>query len=474
VDDRPPFTFVDAIRHRYLVVFGVVAACLVVAEAMVLLLPKTYEATAVIYLDTARTATDFDSGIAAGDLLQHDFIVLSTSRPTLLDACAQPRVSCSAEELANPEATLAKRISANIYRGTSDISVTAQAPAPADAATLANAVARAMIDQDAAEVVRLLKPARDNLDQQATSLLAAMDVEQRALKASAPTGTEAASHQAELNRLQTQYALVAARQVDLGQRQDRLTNVASVSDPALPPTKPESPSMSRYLLAGLVIGLCVGVFLALLIERFDDRIISSEALAKAAGIPMAFVSPSESRPLPLPAPPPPKQRLYAATLAHVLARSPDARTVLVVAASARDRADNVTAGLAAVAAQTGQRVAVIQRNGHAPDKTDLSRMRVAAVNAAAVSHGNGGSSSSSEGGDGRHDDDLDTSSNDLVLVSAPSPDTSPAALTLGRKVKQAVLVSTLGVTRFGDARRTAELLRESGIRVVAGILVPRE
>jgi uncharacterized protein involved in exopolysaccharide biosynthesis len=333
------------------VVLGVVAACLLAAGALILLLPKTYEATAIIYLDTARTATDFDSGIAAGDLLQHDFIVLSTSRPTLLDACASPGVSCTAAEMANPEATLAKRITANIFRGTSNISVTAQAPDPADAATLANAVAHAMIAQDAAEVIRLLKPARDNLDQQASSVLAAMNVEQEALKSSPPASTAAASHQAELTRLQTQYAQIVARQLDLSQRQDRLSNVASVSDPALPPAKPESPSASRYLLAGLIAGLCIGVFAALLIERFDDRITSSESLARAVGIPMVFVAPNESRRLPLPAPPPPKHQLYSMALAHVLARAPDAKTVLVIATSARDHVDHVAAGLGSVAAQ---------------------------------------------------------------------------------------------------------------------------
>jgi Mrp family chromosome partitioning ATPase len=56
-------------------------------------------------------------------------------------------------------------------------------------------------------------------------------------------------------------------------------------------------------------------------------------------------------------------------------------------------------------------------------------------------------------------------------MSVPSPDVSPAALALGRSVKHSILVATDGVTHFGDARRTAELLRESGVNVLAGILV---
>jgi capsular polysaccharide biosynthesis protein len=474
LDDRPPFTLVDAMRHRYRVVIAVVAACLLAAGALSLLLPKTYEATAIIYLDTARTATDFDAGIAAGDLLQHDFIVLATSRPTLLEACAMPGVNCTAAEIADPEATLAKRISANVFRGTSNVSVTAQAPTAEDAAILANAVAKSMISQDAAEVVRLLKVARDNLDQQANSLLAAMDVEQQALRSSTAGSTTAASHETELARLQAQNALIVVRQLDLSQRQDRLTNLASVSDPALPPTKPEAPSLSRYLLVALVAGLCVGVFLALLLERFDDRIVSPEGLAKAAGIPMTFVSPDETGRLSLPAPPPPKQRLYSMALAHALARSGDARWILVVAASARDHVDTVAAGLSAVAQDSGQRVAVIQRDGHSHDTAGLSRTRAAAAGTSTMPHVNGGGTAAAVAQGVRQENYVDAMSNDLVLVAVPSPDVSPAALTFGRTVKGAVLVATRGVTRFADARRTAELMRASGVDVVSGILVARD
>jgi Mrp family chromosome partitioning ATPase len=53
----------------------------------------------------------------------------------------------------------------------------------------------------------------------------------------------------------------------------------------------------------------------------------------------------------------------------------------------------------------------------------------------------------------------------------PAPDVSPAALALGRSIQQSVLVATQGVTHYGEVRRTADLLRQSGIDVVAGILV---
>src|SRR3981081_3897887 len=139
--ERPPFTIRDALVHT--------------------LRPRTYEATALIYLDTARTAPGFDLGIATGELLQHDLIVLATSRPVLQQVCASPSVTCDAADQAAPENGLARRITASVYRGTSSIAVTAKAPTAAGAAALANAVVTAMIANDSAEVARLFKPSRD-------------------------------------------------------------------------------------------------------------------------------------------------------------------------------------------------------------------------------------------------------------------------------------------------------------------------
>jgi len=67
----------------------------------------------------------------------------------------------------------------------------------------------------------------------------------------------------------------------------------------------------------------------------------------------------------------------------------------------------------------------------------------------------------------------DGARDDLALVAVPSPDISPAAVMLGRTSPHAALVATRGVTRFGEARRTADLLRQAGVDVAAGILVKR-
>jgi uncharacterized protein involved in exopolysaccharide biosynthesis len=200
--------------HRWLLVLAIVGAFLLAAGLLSLRKP-VYAASAAIYLDVSRTAPGFDEGVAAGELLQHDFIVASQSRPVLEAACASAAVACTPEEVAAPESTLAKRISASSYRGTSTLLVTARAQTPDQAAALANAVAQAIIDQDKAEVVRLFKQPRDNLQKQLTDLQAAMAEEQQQLQHSPAGSPAAAAHQAQLTRLQGQYSVVFGRLQDL-------------------------------------------------------------------------------------------------------------------------------------------------------------------------------------------------------------------------------------------------------------------
>jgi uncharacterized protein involved in exopolysaccharide biosynthesis len=167
--------------HRRWLVLGVIALCLLGA-AVLSLRPKTYEASAAIYLDTSRAAPGFDTGLGAGELLQHDFILLAGSRAVLLEACGTTGVNCSAAELAAPETTLAKRVTVSVFRGSSMLAVAAKAPDPADAAALANAVAQAILNHDRAEVTRLFKTTADGLQKQLTQLATAIDAEQLALQ----------------------------------------------------------------------------------------------------------------------------------------------------------------------------------------------------------------------------------------------------------------------------------------------------
>ena len=480
MQDRPPVTLLGALRHRRLLIGAVIGAFLL-AGGLLSLRPKVYEASAAIYIDAARGASSVDAGLATGDLIQHDFIVMATTRPVLSQACATPDVSCSPAEVAAPETVLAPRISVNVFRGTSMLTVGAKAPNPADAAALANAVAQAMIDHDKAEIVRLMKPTLDGLQKQLTQISTAIAGEEQALQHSPAASSTAAAHQAELTRLQAQYAATFVRQQDALQMQDHLTSVATIVQPATPPTRPAAPDPPRYLLAALVAGVVVAVLIALLLERLDDRIYDADGLARAAGIPLALTAGRSRRWLPSR-----EQSPYALTLARVLAKAPDARSILVTAASARDSSDQVASSLGIAAEQAGHRVVLVRgdglsknghsknghsKNGHLPIDGSvgwLPRVEGEVPRTLIMPSHNGTRTASAVADLCRDGAEPATP---LVVVAAPSPDQSATALLLAGSTRCTILAATAGRTRIGEVQRTAELLREAGIAVLGGILV---
>src|ERR1700716_93479 len=262
MDTGKQVTLLGALRRHFVLVAITVALFLAAAAAVSKLMPPTYSATATIFLDTGRTSQDFDLGLQTGQMVEQNLIVSATSAPVLLQACADPQVTCSDAERAQPEKTLGKRIQASVLKGTSLIGIKASAPSPTDAAALANAVAKAVIEHDRAAVVALLKSTRDDLDAQLKQVSADMAKAQDALAHS--TGPAGAAHQAELTFLQGKYNGLFARAQDLNTLQDRLTSIATVAQPATPPPAPSAPDPPRYLAAALVIGLVLGILLALL------------------------------------------------------------------------------------------------------------------------------------------------------------------------------------------------------------------
>ena len=128
---------------------------------------------------------------------------------------------------------------------------------------------------------------------------------------------------------------------------------------------PES-TRSRVLLASL-LGLLVGIVLALLLERFDTRIRSTERAEEAFGMPVLAEVPTipvGRREGVVTATHPYSRaanafRLVQTGTARWTAAEPGARTILVTSAEARDGKTTVAANLAAAYAQAGNRVLVI-------------------------------------------------------------------------------------------------------------------
>src|SRR2546429_9983398 len=212
---RPPDlkTVGSALRHRRALLAVILLACVGVAATLALVRPKTYEATALLYVDERHNSSQgFDLALQAGELLSHHYIEMATSREVLNAACADGDVAalvpnCSADVLTG-------HIRAGTVNGTSMISVTADARSPQAAAAIANAVANGLVAQDAKQVDQLLKPTRDYLDSELQRLDKAIADARQALAAAPPNSPQAAAGLAYLNQLQGEYDADYARRQD--------------------------------------------------------------------------------------------------------------------------------------------------------------------------------------------------------------------------------------------------------------------
>jgi len=472
VDERAALrTVTSAIKHRRYVLIAIIALVTLAAGVASIVRPPTYQGTALLFVDERfNSSQGFDLALQAGELLSAHFIETATSRPVLERACSGKYFDTPATVgyACSPEGLLAG-VSANTVRGTSWIAVSMISRSAPESAALANAVARAMIDQNQADIEQLLAPTKNFLEGELNRLQTAIAAEQAQIaqlqKQSNPNvnngsnSAAIAAHQANLTLLQSQYSATYARIQDLVIEQNRLAGSLTEVQTATVPSKPIDPDPLRYLLAGLLAGLCLGLATVLIIDRLDDRIFDTEALARAAGTSLVVeVGPR--------APRTESGRTfepYALARASLVAQHPALTKLLVVAASSRDRVRRIAAALGMAGVKAGQTVLVVDAEAHnyvmhQQSGRNGSKMTIV---------------STPSNGDTRIPIDAIADPEgkyDLTIMSAPSPDVDPTAVSLARMADVAIIVATAAKTRFSEARRTADSLRMAGVEVVAGIL----
>lgn len=466
MDERAALkTIANAIKHRIYILVAIVGLFTLVAGVAALVRPPSYQGTALLFVDERfNSSQGFDLALQAGELLSAHFIQTATSRTVLERACSGTYFDSAATSGFSCDATaLAQHVSASTVKGTDWIGVSATSGSAAEAAALANAVGRAMIDQNKADVNQLIGPTVDSLNLQLKSLSTEIQAEQATiddLQKQTPPGQQApiAGHQANLSLLQTQYSATYAKSQDLVIEENQLAGSLTLAQYAVPPLKPYDPNLLLYLAVGFVAGLSIGLLTVVLVDRFDDRLFEPEAVSLAAGTRLVVaVSPRDSgshssRP----------GEPYGLARANLLAQHPHLTKILVVAASSRDRVRPVAAGLGLAGVKAGQRVLVVDAEAstyvmHQQAGRNGSRMTIVSAPS------DGGTRVASEAlaeAEGKYD---------LTIFSAPSPDKDPTAVSLARTADVAIIVATARATRFSDVKRTAETLRLAGIQVTASI-----
>ncbi len=143
---------------------------------------------------------------------------------------------------------------------------------------------------------------------------------------------------------------------------------ASVVETAQAPASPSSPSVKRDAVVGGIAGLVIGLLLVFLLDLFDRRIKTEEAIERLYGFPALAAIPLRRR-----ARPGGRSnqaelepfRILRDGLAHVSLKQ-DMKIIMVTSAVSAEGKTRVASGLARAIASAGKRVVLIESDVHRP------------------------------------------------------------------------------------------------------------
>ncbi|HEX2042535.1 MAG TPA: Wzz/FepE/Etk N-terminal domain-containing protein [Acidimicrobiales bacterium] len=282
-------------RHKWLILQAVVIVCAVAAGLSTLQEPR-YRATARVLLHPNDPAEQLYADNAAPRLLTDPDRYVSGQ----IDVIESPSVRREAARLLGLEARPAALTSAVSVRqdGNSDVlEISATERSPHRAARIANAVARAYIENRRARTVQGLDRAVEEAQQKLAELetrMAELDAQLAALGTSGPASSRDPEERpitresllAARQAVSDQYQSLYARQQELVVNKSLKQGEAEIVSDAKAPAAPTSPNPWRNGVLGAVGGLLLGLAAAFLKEQLDERLRSREEVERANGLPV--------------------------------------------------------------------------------------------------------------------------------------------------------------------------------------------
>lgn len=267
------------IRERYRIVIATLAITMVAAMSVTLLLPKTYEAQATLIVgNSTGTVTPSLDQTLLSQRLSQTYAVVATQRATLQRVIERLGLDDQPEGLM-------KRVFADAATDSSLVRITVSGSSPDEAAAIANAVAEDAIETTPSITGRDPETQQFIAESLADTQAQIVETQRRAdeLMAKADLTPEEelllASLQQRLATLQTSYTQLLTLQSSAS------ANLATLSDPAVPPSRPASPSLALNLVLAVLAGLLIGLALAVAVDHLDDSVKSSEQVERLVGLP---------------------------------------------------------------------------------------------------------------------------------------------------------------------------------------------
>ncbi|GAA1735152.1 lipopolysaccharide biosynthesis protein [Luedemannella helvata] len=319
--------------------------------------------------------------------------------------------------------------------------------------------------------------------------------------------SEAERGSAEMTDLRSRKATLTAQITNMSNRLNQFSVMTAeggriITDAALPgrPTKPDVP---LYLGSGAVLGLLLGLFIAICRQRFDGRVRQGSDLPRRAGVPLlaALDDRLNLSATELCAPHTPGGRVFNRLRNEVLATlTPDDQVIVISSAHPGAGSTLVAANLADALARSGSEVVLV--SAHAPDLgtpttplTDLFRVaggpgftdvlagRATLTSALQPTQRNSRLSVITTGGTATaagllQGEDVRTvltalcDQTEYVVIDAPSTASSADAQSLAGLADAAIITAERDTSRIAEVADAAQQFARVGTPLLGGVLLP--
>lgn len=408
--------------------------------------------------------------------------------------------------LDQPPSTLLRSLSVDVVTGSRVLAIAYAAPQAAQARDIANGFANAYIEYRRQQTLQILNAERESVEEEIQNLSAEMEQLTDKQEEAEKSGNEAlsASLGTSLNILQAQ----------LGVLQQELSNLqpdaaalggSSIIETAKLPTRPSSPNHLTNGILAVLLGLPLGIGVALVRERLDNRFRGTDDVERMIDAPLLATVPRfnikskttgrerlivESQPKSIVSE---AYKTLRTNLQFLLSQR-QINSLVVTSPGAKEGKTATAANLAVALAQGGRRVILVSADLRRPaledlfglphhqglsewlasDETDLWRLirNPGIPNLRIFTSGATPPNPAELLGSPRFQQTLDKleENSDIVLIDAPPvfPVADPAILS-SRAGATILVVNALTTHRNAAARAKQELERAGG-RVIGGVL----
>lgn len=354
--------YLRILRRRAWAILGITAVTVASALAVSFTRTPVYESTARVELKPPT----------ANLLLQNvpvtSLVSLDTEREIATSTAVLARAADGLGLPTDPRSleAFARGLSVSAPTNTQILEIGYAHPDPVEARRRARAVVEAYLRFKTGQALDAASRVRNAIREQIDALRARLVDARAGLAAAEPGSPDEVQARTEVESLEAQ---VAGLQAQLGQLSILDISPGTVIQPATLPVRPSSPNHLRNGGLALAVGLALGVGLAFLRERLDDRVRGREDLERLAEAPLLAAVPRDRRRHRVPhddlamvgGGDGPIAEAYRAirTNLQVMARNDDVKVVAVVSARIGEQKTTTAANLGAALAQGGRRTMVV-------------------------------------------------------------------------------------------------------------------